>query len=195
MYSKNDYRYYLEQRCIESDDFLMHYGVKGMKWKKHLKRLIPGIGGIKDVQNVVDGTRKRMGELVDADNARGVKKTANTNVSKTQTFMVKKTKTAPNMYSTNRKAKYDNDRTNHTITVNAGGHTSVYQHYGQNQKKADIKADKKSRHQFIDQHNPYSYDKDKSLRKNIEDNRKVAKKRKALKARADRKVDNLYKDR
>lgn len=35
MYSKNDYRYYLERQCMESDDFLMHYGVKGMKWKKH----------------------------------------------------------------------------------------------------------------------------------------------------------------
>lgn len=35
MYSKNDYRYYLEHRCEESDDFLMHYGVKGMKWKDH----------------------------------------------------------------------------------------------------------------------------------------------------------------
>jgi len=35
MYSKNDYRYYLERRCAESSDFLMHYGVKGMKWKHH----------------------------------------------------------------------------------------------------------------------------------------------------------------
>jgi len=35
MYSRNDYRYYLEHRCAESDDFLMHYGVKGMKWKDH----------------------------------------------------------------------------------------------------------------------------------------------------------------
>lgn len=34
MYSKNDYRYYLEHRLMESNDFLAHYGVKGMKWKK-----------------------------------------------------------------------------------------------------------------------------------------------------------------
>ena len=34
MYSKNDYRYYLETRLIHSDDFLAHYGVKGMKWHK-----------------------------------------------------------------------------------------------------------------------------------------------------------------
>lgn len=32
MYSKNDYRYYLENRLIHSDDFLAHYGVVGMKW-------------------------------------------------------------------------------------------------------------------------------------------------------------------
>lgn len=33
MYSKNDYRYYLEHRLIESDSYLAHYGVKGMKWR------------------------------------------------------------------------------------------------------------------------------------------------------------------
>ena len=41
MYSKNDYRYYLEHRLEESDDYLAHYGVKGMKWKHHK-------GGVKD---------------------------------------------------------------------------------------------------------------------------------------------------
>lgn len=35
MYSKNDYRYYLEARLTHSDNYLAHYGVKGMKWKKH----------------------------------------------------------------------------------------------------------------------------------------------------------------
>ena len=35
MYSKNDYRYYLEHRLSNSDDYLAHYGVKGMKWNKH----------------------------------------------------------------------------------------------------------------------------------------------------------------
>lgn len=34
MYGKNDYRDYLEHRLAESDDFLAHYGVKGMKWRK-----------------------------------------------------------------------------------------------------------------------------------------------------------------
>ena len=35
MYSKNDYRYYLENQLMHSDDYLAHYGVKGMKWKQH----------------------------------------------------------------------------------------------------------------------------------------------------------------
>lgn len=35
MYSKNDYRYYLENQLMHSDDMLAHYGIKGMKWKKH----------------------------------------------------------------------------------------------------------------------------------------------------------------
>jgi len=34
MYSRNDYRYYLENQLMNSDDYLAHYGVKGMKWKK-----------------------------------------------------------------------------------------------------------------------------------------------------------------
>ena len=38
MYSKNDYRYYLEDQLMHSDDYLAHYGVKGMKWKQHLKK-------------------------------------------------------------------------------------------------------------------------------------------------------------
>ena len=46
MYSKNDYRYYLEHRASQSDDFLMHYGVKGMRWHKHLKRKFEDVSGI-----------------------------------------------------------------------------------------------------------------------------------------------------
>lgn len=41
MYSKNDYRYYLENQLIRSDDYLAHYGVKGMKWKQHKKTTMP----------------------------------------------------------------------------------------------------------------------------------------------------------
>ena len=59
-------------------------------------------------------------------------------------------------------------------------------------KKADIKADKKMRRDYINQQNPYSYDANKSLKKNINTNRKVARKRKALKQRAYRKVDESY---
>lgn len=41
MYSRNDYRYYLEHRLEESDDYLAHYGVKGMKWRKHKSSFNP----------------------------------------------------------------------------------------------------------------------------------------------------------
>ena len=40
MYSKNDYRNYLEHRLAESDDFLMHWGVKGMKWRHHIRKAV-----------------------------------------------------------------------------------------------------------------------------------------------------------
>lgn len=33
MYSRNDYRYYLERQLLVSDDYLAHYGVMGMKWR------------------------------------------------------------------------------------------------------------------------------------------------------------------
>ena len=42
MYSKNDYRYYLEHRMAE-ENYLAHYGVKGMKWHKHIKGEIDNI--------------------------------------------------------------------------------------------------------------------------------------------------------
>lgn len=32
MYSRNDYRYYLERQLYTSNDYLAHYGVMGMKW-------------------------------------------------------------------------------------------------------------------------------------------------------------------
>ena len=40
MYSRNDYRYYLERRLAASDDFLAHYGVKGMRKGKHLPQVL-----------------------------------------------------------------------------------------------------------------------------------------------------------
>ena len=50
MYSKNDYRYYLEHRASQSEDFLMHYGVKGMKWHKHLKKKFEDVTGVTDTR-------------------------------------------------------------------------------------------------------------------------------------------------
>lgn len=46
MYSKNDYRYYLEHRMAE-ENYLAHYGVKGMKWKQHKNGLSKEIENIK----------------------------------------------------------------------------------------------------------------------------------------------------
>lgn len=52
MYSRNDYRYYLEHRLEESDDYLAHYGVKGMKWKHHKNGLNTELNNIKtDLRN------------------------------------------------------------------------------------------------------------------------------------------------
>lgn len=214
MYSKNDYRYYLEDQLIHSDDFLAHYGVKGMKWKKHktggLKDVFDLMGqnsrkllsdpknATKDVRNVVNGTRKRSLGLAREDNVRGVKKTEHARNEKRNRslngYSERKTKTAPNMYTTRNKGKYSDDPTGHTITVSTGGKTYVTKTYGQLDKKADMKADKKMRRDYINQQNPYSYDKKKSLKKNVESNKKVARKRKALKQRAYRKVDEQYRN-
>ena len=195
MYSKNDYRYYLENRLMHSDDFLAHYGVKGMKWKhhkagnndltllQHLKRgknlLLPGVNSAKDVKNIANGTRKATLKRAAQDNAKGVKRTASTNAVATRNFErlhKKKTKAAPNMYTTQNKGHYDKSAA------------------GQNQKKADIKADKKMRRDFINQQNQYKYDKKKSLSANVKANKNVAKKRKALKTKAYAKVDKAYRN-
>ena len=189
MYSKNDYRYYLEHRLEESDDYLAHYGVKGMKWKKRKGR---------DLLNILDGTRKRSLELVKEDNNRGVKATDRARNDyynrRLRGFSESRTKTAPNMYTTRNKGKYSKSETGHTMTLSSGGSTTVKRTYGQADKRADMRADKKMRKAYINQQNPHSYDKSKSLRKNIEDNRKVSRRRKVLKERAYRKVDEQYRN-
>ena len=53
MYSKNDYRYYLENQLMHSDDILAHYGVKGMKWKHHKSPI-----GVKINEDWGDGTKR-----------------------------------------------------------------------------------------------------------------------------------------
>jgi len=212
MYSKNDYRYYLEHRLEESDDYLAHYGVKGMKWKKRKNssgdldvqfdrfglRILNPKNKAKDGRNILNGTRKRSLGLAREDNSRGVKKTDNARLERHHRrlngYSERKTKTAPNMYTTRNKGKYSKDETGHTITVSSGGSTTVKRTYGQADKRADMRADKKMRRDYINQQNPYSYDKNKSLKKNIESNKKVARKRKALKQRAYQRVDREYRD-
>ena len=53
MYSKNDYRYYLENQLTHSDDFLAHYGVRGMKWKHRKKKF-----GVVLNEDWVDGSKR-----------------------------------------------------------------------------------------------------------------------------------------
>lgn len=55
MYSKNDYRYYLEHRMAE-ENYLAHYGVKGMKWKVHKNRIVRN-------EDWGDGTRRSYYQL------------------------------------------------------------------------------------------------------------------------------------
>ena len=214
MYSKNDYRYYLENQLVHSDDFLAHYGVKGMKWKKHKTGSLQDIfdlmgqnsrkllsdpkNAAKDTRNVINGTRKRSLGLAREDNIRGVKKTEiarnekrNRSLNK---YSERRTKTAPNMYTTRNKGKYSSSNDNHTMILSSGGNTKVIKTYGQKQKKADMKADKKMRSAYINQQNPYGYDKKKSLKKNLKSNKNVARKRKALKKRAYQRVDEQYRN-
>ena len=78
MYSRNDYRYYLEHRAVQSDDFLMHYGVKGMKWRHH-KFKKPDVGFDRsDLGTYVEFNRERdkNGNVVWADRI-GVRKKGN----------------------------------------------------------------------------------------------------------------------
>ena len=67
MYSNNDYRYYLENQLYHSDDFLAHYGVKGMKWKQRL-------AGVNEVKRSAIGARD--GKLVTDHVARNAKNVA-----------------------------------------------------------------------------------------------------------------------
>lgn len=58
MYSRNDYRYYLENHLMHSDDYLAHYGVKGMKWKKRRTlRTLKDAGQFVSDKGLVEGLK------------------------------------------------------------------------------------------------------------------------------------------
>ena len=205
MYSKNDYRYYLENQLARSDDFLAHYGVKGMKWRKRKgpdqtsvdvgKILNLGVHPLKYGKDGMLRNASKTGKRnVLNDKARGVKRTKNTNVRKAQDHVNRKTKTKANMYTTQRKSSYGKDEYTHEITVkSAGSPAETTTVYGQKQKRADMKADKKMRRQAINEANPYhAYDKNKSLKSNIQANKAVMNKRKYKKKKAYAKVDKDY---
>lgn len=209
MYSKNDYRYYLEHRMAE-ENYLAHYGVKGMKWK-HKKnssgdlqfdfgkfglRIKNPKNRLKDAKNKLNGTNKQSKLLVEQDQKRGRERGLSQWKLKYKTdhdtYYDKKTKKAPNMYSTRKKSHYIDSETNHRITLSTGGSSKTYKEYGQAQKRADMKADKRDRHKVINERNPYSYDKNKSIKSNIKTNKAVSNKRKALKRKSDKQIDKLY---
>ena len=206
MYSKNDYRYYLEHRLAQSDDFLAHYGIKGMKWKKKkggsdaiekLKRLHREnqFEVYENGNKLLKKADKRTKDNVIDQQYKGMRRTRRTNVRAEQEHRNKRTTTKPNMYSTNKKAKYEDQKYNHHYTISTGGSTTSYTSYGQNQKKKDIKADKKMRSKAINEANPYKkYDKKKSLKSNINTNKAIANKRKREKKKAHAKVDRDYKN-
>lgn len=205
MYSKNDYRYYLENQLAHSDDFLAHYGVKGMKWRKRKgsdqtsvdvnKILNLGLHPLKYGKDGMLRTASKTGKRnVLNDKARGVKRTKDTDVRKAQDHVNRKTKTKANMYTTQRKSSYSKNDGTYEFTLSTGGSTTKETVYGQDQKRADIKADKKMRRQAINEANPYhAYDKNKSLKSNIQANKAVMNKRKYKKKKAYAQVDKEYK--
>lgn len=192
MYSKNDYRYYLENQLAHSDDFLAHYGVRGMKWRK---RKGPD-------QTVADDQLRGMKRTRDID----VRRLGNAIVYGSQapyTYKNKKTKAAPNMYSTKKKSNYSKNLTNKRVSItntlkdNQTGkvtksHTE-YTSYGRGQKALDKASDKIQRTKAINASNSYKVDKNKSLKENIQSNVKTAKKRKRLKKASNKRVNDLYK--
>ena len=83
MYSKNDYRYYLEHRLAQSDDFLAHYGVEGMKWKNRKRK--PDLYG-NSLFDTYYGDVRRPGQVEKALDKYKAKKTARELVNKTHKY-------------------------------------------------------------------------------------------------------------
>lgn len=193
MYSKNDYRYYLDNQLAHSDDFLAHYGVKGMRWKH----------------------RNSAAQTVADDQLRGMKRTRDIEVRRLgnaivygdrapYTYKSKKTKTAPNMYSTKKKSNYSKNLTNKRLSItntlrdNLTGKVTKshkeYISYGRGQKALDKTSDKIQRTKAINKANPYKVDKNRTTVENIKNNLNTAKKRKRAKKKAYAKVDKEYRN-
>lgn len=83
MYSKNDYLYYLENQLEHSDDYLAHYGIKGMKWKNHKTpslndAMFNNPNAVKTILTEQERGMKRTNQMkVRAEQARGKTRTDN----------------------------------------------------------------------------------------------------------------------
>jgi len=86
MYSKNDYRYYLENQLMHSDDYLAHYGVKGMKWRKHKA------GDILRKLSGADDFERSMYLTFGKEHAEGITNNTQRAVEKTNSAMLKSIK-------------------------------------------------------------------------------------------------------
>lgn len=76
MRSKNDYLDYLERR-MSGDNYLAHYGVKGMKWKKHTKLSFTGD------DNHEDSRWTKTTEISNGRTAYGLEKSRNIHTGET----------------------------------------------------------------------------------------------------------------
>ena len=219
MYSKNDYRYYLENQLAHSDDYLAHYGVKGMKWRKHKVRnsiFDPEVWKREDGDfkngHKVEYSEAKLKPVKKSKAASKRYKTAKANTEKRAAIEKgrqesrKKQGVAEKRDAAkwHKKSSYIDEPFNHettissTITNNTTGETThysnTYETYGQIQRKQDMKADRKRLRKNVERNNPYKVDKNKSISENVRNNAEVAKKRKRLKKQADRRVDNYYKN-
>ena len=106
MYGKNDYRYYLENRLMHSDDYLAHFGVKGMKWGKHKQRLMDMLSALRREPPTVSADEQRLMKYkTAAENSKNQTKTPHGNIDRIAKQAVYQT--AQKQYDAKKKAAED----------------------------------------------------------------------------------------
>ena len=91
-----------------------------------------------------------------------------------------------------KKAYDESTDTNTYMTLGVGGSNTKLVKYGRDQKKADMRADRRQLHKLINKSNKYRYNENKSIRQNVDSNIQVAKRRRKLKKSANKTVDRVY---